>query len=136
MDSVNNSENNSLKYESLKRNFNLFKQSKIGILGLVIVAIFGLLALLQPFLFFTNIWDEATYHPVVGYDSQKIQAKVGKSYEPYRVFLRPLRDKMRITHRAIEKHLVSKEPLNYEELLKIAKVKKLWYLNGKLYCEG
>ena len=25
---------------------------------------------------------------------------------------------------------------NYEELLKIAKVKKLWYLNGKLYCEG
>ena len=25
---------------------------------------------------------------------------------------------------------------NYEELLKIAKVKKLWYLIGKLYCEG
>ena len=25
---------------------------------------------------------------------------------------------------------------NYEELLKIAKVKKLWYLNKKLYYEG
>ena len=33
--------------------------------------------------------------------SKKIQAKVGKSYEPYRVFLRPLRDKMRITHRSV-----------------------------------
>jgi peptide/nickel transport system permease protein len=77
MDTVNNnSENNSMKYESLKRNFNLFKESKIGVLGLVIVAIFGLLALLQPFLFLTNIWDEATYHPVVGYDSEKIQATV------------------------------------------------------------
>ncbi len=65
-----------LRIQSIKRNFNLFKQSKIGILGLVIVFIFGFLALLQPFLFMTNIWDEATYHPVVGYDSQKILATV------------------------------------------------------------
>ena len=40
--------------------------------------------------------------------SQKIISKVGKSFEPYRVFLRPLRDKMRITHRLIEQHLVIK----------------------------
>ena len=49
--------------------------------------------------------------------SKKIQKKVGKSFEPYRVFLRPLRDKMRITHRSIEQHLVHKKPLNYKKLL-------------------
>ena len=40
--------------------------------------------------------------------SQKIKSKVGKTYEPYRVFLRPLRDKMRTTHRAIEQYLINK----------------------------
>ena len=49
--------------------------------------------------------------------SKKIQNKVGNSYEPYRVFLRPLRDKMRITHRLIEQHLVNKKPLNQKKLL-------------------
>ena len=49
--------------------------------------------------------------------SKKIQAKVGKSYEPYRVFLRPLRDKMRITHRSIEQYLVNKKPLDRNKLL-------------------
>ncbi len=49
--------------------------------------------------------------------SKKIQKKVGKSFEPYRVFLRPLRDKMRITHRSIEQHLVHKKPLNHKKLL-------------------
>ena len=49
--------------------------------------------------------------------SKKIKSKVGKSYEPYRVFLRPLRDKMRITHRAIEQHLVNKKPLDQSKLL-------------------
>ncbi len=49
--------------------------------------------------------------------SKKILNKVGKSYEPYRVFLRPLRDKMRITHRLIEQHLVSKKPLDRNKLL-------------------
>ena len=49
--------------------------------------------------------------------SKKIIKKVGKSFEPYRVFLRPLRDKMRMTHRAIEQHLVNKKPLNKKILL-------------------
>ena len=39
---------------------------------------------------------------------KKILKKVGNSFEPYRIFLRPLRDKMRITHRLIEQHLVQK----------------------------
>ena len=49
--------------------------------------------------------------------SKKILKSAGKSIEPYRVFLRPLRDKMRITHRSIEQHLVNKKPLDHNNLL-------------------
>ena len=49
--------------------------------------------------------------------SKKIMRKVGKTHEPYRAFLRPLRDKMRSTHRSIEQYLVNKKPLNKKKLL-------------------
>ena len=49
--------------------------------------------------------------------SKKIRYKVGNSFEPYRVFLRPLRDKMRLTHRTIEQYLINKKPLNKKNLL-------------------
>ncbi len=49
--------------------------------------------------------------------SKKILKYSGNSYEPYRVYLRPLRDKMRRTHRMIERHLVQKKPLNQKELI-------------------
>jgi len=49
--------------------------------------------------------------------SKKILKLTGKTYEPYRVFLRPLRDKMRKTHRHIERHLVANKPLNPKKLL-------------------
>ncbi len=49
--------------------------------------------------------------------SKTILRAVGKSYEPYRLFLRPLRDKMRRTHRMIEQHLVNKKPLDQKLLL-------------------
>ena len=49
--------------------------------------------------------------------SKKIKRKVGKSFEPYRVFLRPLRDKMRTTHRSIEQYLVNNKPLDNRKLL-------------------
>ena len=41
-----------------KKNWRLFKQSKLGMTGLTIVLFFGFLAILQPLLFLTNIWDE------------------------------------------------------------------------------
>ena len=50
--------------------------------------------------------------------SKEITKVVGKSFEPYRVYLRPLRDKMRKTHRLIEQHLVNGQSLNQSELLK------------------
>ena len=49
--------------------------------------------------------------------SKKIFSKVGKTFEPYRVYLRPLRDKMRNTHRSIEQHLIYKKPLDRSKLL-------------------
>ena len=41
--------------------------------------------------------------------SNKITKVVGKTFEPYRVYLRPLRDKIRKTHRSIEHHLINGE---------------------------
>ena len=38
-----------LRREALKRNWRLFKQSKLGMIGLYIVIFFLFLALLQPF---------------------------------------------------------------------------------------
>ena len=49
--------------------------------------------------------------------SNTIIRKTGKTYEPYRAFLRPLRNKMRVTHRLIEQHLVRKKPLDQSKLL-------------------
>ena len=49
--------------------------------------------------------------------SNKITKVVGKSFEPYRVYLRPLRDKIRKTHRLIEHHLINGEPLDQSKLL-------------------
>ena len=49
--------------------------------------------------------------------SKKISSKVGKTFEPYRVFLRPLRDKLRFTHRSIEQYFINKTPLDKNILL-------------------
>ncbi len=49
--------------------------------------------------------------------SKKISSKVGRTYEPYRVFLRPLRNKIRNTHRLIEQHLTNKKKLDESKLL-------------------
>jgi phosphoenolpyruvate carboxylase len=49
--------------------------------------------------------------------SKKILRRVGSTHEPYRVFLRPLRDKMRKTHRLIEQHLTYKKHLDTRKLL-------------------
>ena len=49
--------------------------------------------------------------------SNKILKFTGKTFEPYRVYLRPLRDKLRFTHREIEQHLNYDKPLNEKKLL-------------------
>ncbi len=49
--------------------------------------------------------------------SSKILKSTGKTFEPYRVYLRPLRDKLRKTHRAIEQYIVNNKPLNEKDLI-------------------
>ena len=50
--------------------------------------------------------------------SQAIKKVTGNSFEPYRVYLRPLRDKVRRTHQSIEAHINFNKPLDENELLK------------------
>jgi peptide/nickel transport system permease protein len=53
---------------SFAKNWGLFTESKMGIVGLIIIAIFGLMAIAQPILMST-VWDPAVYDPVSGYDA-------------------------------------------------------------------
>ncbi len=53
---------------SFSNNWALFKESKMGILGLIIIIVFGLMAIAQPILLST-VWDPAIYDPVSGYDA-------------------------------------------------------------------
>lgn len=50
--------------------------------------------------------------------SLKIRGFSGKTFEPYRVFLRPIRDKVRLTHLSIEGHLNLNKPFDEKKLLK------------------
>ena len=50
--------------------------------------------------------------------SQAIKKVTGNSFEPYRVYLRPLRDKARRTHQLIEAHINYNKPLDENILLK------------------
>ena len=49
--------------------------------------------------------------------SPKIKKIAGNSFEPYRVYLRPIRDKIRLTYQLIEKHLNNNKLLNEKKLL-------------------
>ncbi len=49
--------------------------------------------------------------------STKIKRATGNSYEPYRVYLRPIRDKVRLTHQLIENHLNNNADLDETKLI-------------------
>ena len=70
-ENINQDLQKELRREAIKRNWQLFKQSKLGMIGLYIVIFFLFLALLQPFLFITGIWNKGVYYPVVGYEPIK-----------------------------------------------------------------
>ncbi len=58
---------------SLAANWELFKESKIGLIGLFIIAFFGLLSISHPILMAT-VWDRQVYDPVHGFDWEVIKA--------------------------------------------------------------
>lgn len=55
-----------LAMRSLRENWSLFLGTRIGIIGLVIIIFYLVLALAHPILMNT-VWDERIYDPVVGY---------------------------------------------------------------------
>jgi peptide/nickel transport system permease protein len=56
-----------LMWRSSRENWALFAQSKIGLIGLGFIILFGLMVVAHPILMRT-VWDPRTYDPVVGYD--------------------------------------------------------------------
>lgn len=59
-----------LGWKAFKKNWGMFKENKIGILGLVIVALFAVMALAYPVLRSVGPWqDGEIYDPVIGWDA-------------------------------------------------------------------
>lgn len=59
-----------LGWKAFKKNWSLFKENKIGILGLVIVALFAIMALSYPIMRSVGPWqDSEIYDPVIGWDA-------------------------------------------------------------------
>ncbi len=55
-----------LLWQSIRSNWALFAENKIGLLGLAIIIVFALMVIAHPILLRT-VWDPETYDPVVGY---------------------------------------------------------------------
>lgn len=60
---------------SFKENWGLFAQSKIGLLGLLIIAIFAVMGVIHPLLM-GPVWSEAIYDPVIGYDAPAVEMTI------------------------------------------------------------
>ncbi len=52
---------------SLAQNWEIFKESRVGMSGLIIIIAFGIFGLLWPIMI-NFVWDPLIYHPVVGFD--------------------------------------------------------------------
>lgn len=59
-----------LFWRSLKTNWRLFAENRIGLVGLVFIIFFAFLAIAHPILMKT-VWNPTIYDPVVGYDYQE-----------------------------------------------------------------
>jgi peptide/nickel transport system permease protein len=60
---------------SFALNWALFRENKLGLVGLVMIGIFAVMAIIHPILMAT-VWEPAVYDPVVGYDSVAIEVTV------------------------------------------------------------
>jgi len=55
--------------KSLRNNWALFSENPIGVIGLGVIAFFGLFALMHPILMNT-VWEDKVYNPVNGFDME------------------------------------------------------------------
>jgi len=56
-----------LMFRSLRTNWALFAENKIGVIGLAIIAFFALIAIAHPILM-GRVWDSNVYDPIIGFD--------------------------------------------------------------------
>ncbi|MEX1270978.1 MAG: hypothetical protein WEB55_00845, partial [Acidimicrobiia bacterium] len=61
---------------SFQGNWKLFKQNKVGIAGLVIIGMWGILAILPTVFFATGYWTNSVYNPVTGLERNPPTATV------------------------------------------------------------
>ena len=69
-----------LTLRGLREGWTTFKENKIGVVGLGIIVLFALMAMSHPILMST-VWDERTYHPVVGYAFEETEQPAPPSWK-------------------------------------------------------
>ena len=65
---------------SFRRGWNIFVESRVGVLSLVTVIVFALMAVSHPILMAT-VWDSATYDPVTGYAFDQVRQPAPPSWK-------------------------------------------------------
>ncbi len=61
-----------LAWQSFRNGWSIFMESRIGVLSLVIIGVFAVMAVAHPILMLT-IWDSDTYDPVTGYAFDRLE---------------------------------------------------------------
>ena len=69
-----------LALRGLKSGWDIFVESRIGVLGLAIIVFFVLLAAAHPVLMST-VWDDSTYNPVTGYAFNQSEQPAAPSWK-------------------------------------------------------
>ncbi|MFQ6030710.1 MAG: ABC transporter permease, partial [Dehalococcoidia bacterium] len=69
-----------LALRGLRRNWVMFKETRIGLVGLAVILVFALMAVAHPLLMAT-IWDESTYGPVTGYAFDQFEQPAPPSWK-------------------------------------------------------
>ena len=62
----------SLATRSVRQNWSLFLRTRVGVIGLAVIAFYALLALAHPVLMNT-VWEASVYDPVVGYSYDEVR---------------------------------------------------------------
>ena len=68
-----------LAWQSFRTGWSIFMESRIGVLSLVIIAVFAVMAVAHPILMLT-IWDADTYDPVTGYAFDQFEQPAAPSW--------------------------------------------------------
>ena len=68
-----------LALHSFRAGWSIFMESRIGVLSLVIIGIFAIMAVVHPILMLT-VWDAETYDPVTGYAFDQIDQPAAPSW--------------------------------------------------------